>query len=125
MKIERHGISIGVERVGNELFLSLKLIGKLTHQDYETIGPFIESALNGLDDPVVNVFVDGSELEGWELRAVWDDFRLGLKHGKDFKKVALFSHTAWHHFAAKVAAWFTTGEVRHFTDSDEALRWLQ
>ena len=39
MSIKRHGLSIGIERVGSEFFLSLKAIGKLTHEDYETITP--------------------------------------------------------------------------------------
>jgi len=29
-----------------------------------------------------------TELQGWELRAAWDDFKIGLKHGGDFEKVA-------------------------------------
>ena len=41
----------------------------------------IDSALEGIKSPKINVFVDGSELEGWELRAACDDLKLGLKHG--------------------------------------------
>ncbi len=33
MNIVRHGLSIGIERVGSEFFLSLKAVGKLTHAD--------------------------------------------------------------------------------------------
>ena len=33
---ERHGLSIGIERTESTIFLSLKLQGKLTHQDYQT-----------------------------------------------------------------------------------------
>lgn len=124
MIINRHGISLGIERIGSEVFLSIKAVGKLTHEDYGVINPLIDSALAGLADPVVNVFVDGTELEGWEMRAIWDDFRLGLKHGKEFKKIALFSHDKWQHFAVKVASWFTSGEVKHFDSAEEAFNWL-
>ena len=81
MSVMRHGLSIGIERVNNEFFLSLKAIGKLTHKDYEKINPMIDSALEGVKDPRVKAFIDGSELEGWEVRATWDDFKIGLKHG--------------------------------------------
>ncbi len=41
MSIKKHGLSIGIERVDNNFFLSLKAVGKLTHEDYETITPMI------------------------------------------------------------------------------------
>lgn len=92
MALKRHGLSIGMERVRSKFFLSLKAVGKLTHEDYDTINPLIDSALEGVEDPKVTVFIDGSELEGWELRAAWDDFRLGLKHGNQFNKIAIFGN---------------------------------
>ena len=125
MMIERHGLSIGIERVGSKFFLSLKAVGKLTHEDYNTINPLIDSALEGVKDPKVTVFIDGSELEGWELRAAWDDFRLGLKHGNEFDKVAIFGNKKWQEYTSKIASWFVSGEVKFFDDSAKALEWLQ
>jgi len=125
MNMTRHGLSIGIERVGNDFFLSLKAIGTLTHKDYEKINPMIDSALASISDPKVKVFIDGSELEGWELRAAWDDFKLGLKHGSEFDKIAIFGNKQWQEYAAKIGSWFISGEVKYFEDSDEALTWLQ
>jgi len=125
MKIIRHGLSIGIERVEDEFFLSLKAIGKLTHEDYEKINPMIDSALDGIKDPKVKVFIDGSELEGWELRAAWDDFKLGLKHGGEFDKIAIFGNKKWQEYGSKVGSWFISGDVKYFEDADEALMWLQ
>ncbi|MFT4886628.1 MAG: hypothetical protein ACJAY7_000132 [Pseudohongiellaceae bacterium] len=125
MNIKRHGVSIGMERVGSKFFVSLKAIGKLTHEDYNMINPVIDSALDGVKDPVVTVFIDGSELEGWELRAAWDDFKLGLKHGNEFDRIAIFGNKSWQKLASKIASWFTSGEVKYFDDSDTALEWLQ
>ena len=79
-----HGFSIGIERVGTEFYLSLKAVRTLTHEDYLKITPMIDSALGSVTDPKVKVFVDGSELEGWELRVAWDDLKLGLRHGGEF-----------------------------------------
>lgn len=125
MKILRHGLSIGIERVNDEFFLSLKVAGKLTHDDYEKISPMIDSALEGIQDPRVKVFIDASELEGWELRAAWDDFKLGLRHGNDFDKIAIFGNKKWQEFAARIASWFVSGDAKFFEDSDEAWIWLQ
>ena len=124
MNMTRHGLSIGIERVGNDFFLSLKAIGTLTHKDYETINPMIDSALESVNEPKVKVFIDGSELEGWELRAAWDDFKLGLKHGNEFEKIAIFGNKQWQEYAAKIGSWFISGEVKYFDDSNEALVWL-
>lgn len=99
MKIVRHGLSIGIEKMGSHFFLSLKATGKLTHEDYEIITPMIDSALAEVKEPVVDVFIDGSELEGWELRAAWDDLKLGLKHGRDFNKIAIYGNKKWQEVA--------------------------
>lgn len=125
MTSKRHGLFIGIERVNNQFFLSLKAVGKLTHEDYLKITPMIDSALAEVKDPQVNVFIDGTELEGWELRAAWDDFKLGLKHGSEFNKIAIYGNKTWQEFTAKIAAWFISGQVRYFTDSKAAFAWLQ
>ena len=125
MKITRHGLAIGIERTGNDFFLSLKATGKLTHEDYNKINPMIDSALEGVKDPKVKVFIDGSELEGWELRAAWDDFKLGLKHNNEFDKIAIFGNKKWQEYSAKIGSWFLSGEVKYFEDVDAALSWLQ
>ena len=125
MNMMRHGLSIGIERIGNDFFLSLKAVGKLTHADYEIINPMIDSALVGIKTPRIKVLVDGSELEGWELRAAWDDFKLGLKHGGEFDKIAIFGNKKWQEYSAKIGSWFISGEVKYFEDLNEALSWIQ
>jgi hypothetical protein len=125
MSVMRHGLSIGIERVNNEFFLSLKAVGKLTHKDYEIISPMIDSALEGVKDPKVKAFIDGSELEGWEARAAWDDFKLGLKHGSEFDKIAIFGNKKWQGYTAKIASWFISGEVKYFENVSDAFSWLQ
>tara|TARA_R110001592_G_scaffold6774_3_gene36685 strand:- start:11880 stop:12263 length:384 start_codon:yes stop_codon:yes gene_type:complete len=120
-----HGLSIGIESVGSDIFLSLKAQGKLSHQDYGTISPMIDSALAAVKEPKVKMLFDGSELDGWELRAAWDDFKLGLKHGNEFVKVALYGNKRWEEMAAKVGNWFVSGEVKFFDDYDQALSWLK
>ena len=122
--LTRHGLSIGIERMGAELFLSLKGVGKLTHADYEVITPMLEGALEGVRQPRIKAFFDMSELDGWELRAAWDDFKLGLKHGSEFSKIAILGNKRWQQLSAKVGAWVLSGDVRYFETSEAALAWL-
>jgi len=124
MSIERHGLSIGIERSGSNFFLSLKAVGKLTHKDYETITPMIDSALSAVKEAQVKVLIDGTEMEGWELRAAWDDFKLGLKHGNEFVKIAIYGNKNWQEITAKVGSWFISGEVKYFENREGALAWL-
>ena len=125
MSISRHGLSIGIERINSNFFLSLKAIGKLTHEDYETIIPMIDSALEGVKDPKVNALIDGTEMQGWELRAAWDDFKLGLKHGNKFEKIAIYGNKNWQEITAKIGSWFISGDVQYFEDCEKALEWLE
>lgn len=106
-------------------FLSFKAVGKLTHEDYELITPMIDNALAGVKQPKVWVLFDATELEGWELRAAWDDFKIGLRHGSEFERVAIFGDQKWLEVATKVGSWFIGGEARFFDDGDGALEWLQ
>jgi hypothetical protein len=124
MDFVRHGLSVGMERSNDHYYLYIKVTGKLTHKDYEIIVPMIDSALEGIKDPDIIALIDGSEFEGWELRAAWDDFKLGLKHGKEFKKVAIVGNKKWLQVGSKIGSWLISGKVRQFEDSTEALEWL-
>lgn len=120
----RHGLSIGIERVDDNFFLFLKAKGKLTHQDYQVITPMIDAALKEVSFPKINAFVDISEMQGWELRAAWDDFKLGLKHGSAFEKIALYGNKHWQEISASIGTWFITGEMKYFEEYQQALTWL-
>lgn len=124
MKFKRHGLSIGIERIEDQFLLSLKAQGKLTHKDYEIITPMIDSALAAVKEPKVKVLIDGTELEGWQARAAWDDFKLGLKHGNEFEKVAIYGNKKWQELVAKIGSWFIAGEIKYFENVDDAITWL-
>lgn len=124
MPRKRHGVSIGIERSDDQFFLSLKAVGKLTHADYEVITPLIDEALGTVKHPHVRALIDGTELDGWEARAAWDDFKIGLKHGNEFEKIAIYGNRNWQHSLARIGSWFMSGEVRFFEDPESALEWL-
>ncbi len=124
MVIKKHGISIGVERINDDFYITVKAIGRLTHDDYTFMTPVLEEAMKEVKQPRVKLFFDGTEFEGWEPRAAWDDFRLGMKHGNQFSKVAMVGNKKWEKLAAVVGSWFIKGEMEYFEDSSVALEWL-
>lgn len=125
MESLRHGLSIGIERVDNEIFLSMKARGTLTHQDYQIITPMIESALDEVKNPKINVYFDCTELTGWDAHGAWDDFKIGLKYGNKFERIALVGHKKWQEYAAKIGTWFISGEAKFFENAEEAVAWLR
>ncbi len=124
---QRHGISVGLERGdgSDEFFLTVHVRGKLTHDDYQSLVPMLESAIEGVEHPKINVFFDATEMEGWEPRAAWDDLKLGVKHGRQFNRIALVGNRRWQEMSAKVGSWFIGGEARYFEDEEKAMAWLQ
>ena len=125
MRIKKHGLSIGMERLDDEFYLTLKAVGKLTHADYQVITPLIDAALEGVKQPRVKALIDALEMDGWELRAAWDDFKMGLKHGSEFVKIAIVGHKRWQELIAKIGAWFISGEVQYFESVEDAVAWLE
>lgn len=124
MTISTHGLSIGIERVNSHFFLTLKAVGTLTHDDYLIITPMIDSALAQVKKPEVDVLIDASELKGWELRAAWDDLKLGLKHNNEFRNIAIYGHEKWQAYMAKIGGWFVTGDVKYFDNLQSANEWI-
>jgi hypothetical protein len=124
MTTSRHGLSLGIERSDEQFYVTLKAVGMLTHDDYSKMTPMLDASLAAVDSPSVNMLVDAVELEGWELRAAWDDLKVGLKHGNHFSKVAIVGNKRWQDLVAKVSTWFIAGEAKAFTNMAEALAWL-
>lgn len=122
--MKKHGLAIGLERIGSTFYLTFKVVGKLSHADYETLTPLVDNALKAVPRAKIRAYVDITELEGWELQAAWDDFKLGLKHNKEFCRVAVLGNKKWQKVASKVGNWFTTGEVKYFEDAIIATEWL-
>jgi hypothetical protein len=124
MKTQKHELTVCIQKVDSSFLLTIKAIGTLTHEDYETITPMIDSAIKGITNPKIRAIVDCSELDGWELEAAWDDLKLGLKHGNEFEKIAIINSKTWIKVGSKIAAWFIQGEVKNFENEIEAFEWL-
>lgn len=124
-KVE-HGLSMEVKKTNADtFFLSFTAVGMLTHEDYEKIAPELDAQLAKVKEPKINAFADISKLEGWEARAAWDDFKIGLKYDFNFEKIAIYGENNLVDLSMKIAPWFMSGEMKKFTNKDEALAWVK
>ncbi len=121
---KRHIASIGMERFDDKLVMLLTLKGTLTHEDYEHISPLFDNAVAKFEGKGIRMLVDLEDFDGWEVRAAWDDFKLGIKYDTQFDKIALFGHKDWQEGAITVMDWFMTGEVKSFHNYQSAIVWL-
>ncbi|WP_434761632.1 STAS/SEC14 domain-containing protein [Vibrio fortis] len=124
MTNDRHGISVGVERIDHEYVLMFKATGHLTHQDYLALTPKLESALKTVGSENIKMVADIKELNGWDVRAAWDDLKLGIKLRTNLGKVAIYGDKGWQELASKVGSLFIAGEVKQFTEYDDAIDWV-
>lgn len=102
----------------------LKVMGKLTHEDYETFIPMFEQSLQCINEPKVKMLIDITDMEGFELQAAWDDLKFGLKHGSEFTKIAVVGQSKVYEYAVIFVNWFTHYEMKFFENSNEAKKWL-
>jgi len=124
MKYLEHGISIGVNRVDDFFFIKIKIVGKLTQEDYANMTPMLESSLEGAKELKAKMLLDATEFDGWELRAAWEDFKLGLKYKDLFSKIAIVGASTIDEYLAKFGSWFISGEMEFFNSVDSAYAWL-
>ncbi len=122
--ISEHGVSIGVNWVDDFVLIKMKAVGTLNHSDYELIVPMLENALKRIDDPKISLLLDATQFNGWSLEAAWDDLKFGLKHNRDFEKIALVGSKTWQEYSIKIANMFSLGSMEYFEDIDSAMAWL-
>ncbi|KAA1162500.1 STAS/SEC14 domain-containing protein [Pseudoalteromonas fuliginea] len=120
-----HGLSIDIEGAGSEFFLTLKAVGKLTHDDYKIITPLLDSALSQVEHPIINVLIDSIDLQGVGFKTIWDDLKLGVKHNKELKKVAIYGNKKWQSNVAKIGNRVVSGEMAYFENATAAIEWLE
>lgn len=64
--------------------------------------------------PIKMHYVIGKDCTGFELEALWDDGRFGMKHWRDFSRIAVVTDHAWLRSVTGMFAPFIHGEVRLF-----------
>lgn len=100
--------------------------GKVTGHDYDSILiPIIEDKINS-HGKVRLLYLLGDEFEGFEIQALWDDAKLGLKHVNSWEKVAIVTNLKWIRNAIHMIGFLIPGQYRVFENHqyDEAKTWV-
>ena len=107
--------------------LMVRATGRLTEKDYqEVLIPRLETLLNEYGKAKFLFFMD-EQFQGWELGALWDDAKFGVRHRNDFIKVAVVGGARWVEWGVKLFAPFMEGEVKTFPSDQlpQAVDWIK
>lgn len=116
-------ITIRPETEGNTLVIEAS--DKLTTKDYEEVFiPNLDKLVQEFKKIRI-VFYLNDSFDGWELGAMWDDAKFGLKHKNDFERIAIVGGPRWMTWIARLSAHFMPGELMTFNRHSltDAISW--
>jgi hypothetical protein len=105
--------------------IGIEAFGKVTHDDYKNfLIPKVEALI--AKGPVKLLFAAGEAFEGYELEALWDDAAFGVKHWRDFSRIAVVADQTWLRATVTMFNPFFPCEVRLFElgDLNKAKSWI-
>ncbi|BAO44272.1 STAS/SEC14 domain-containing protein [Thiolapillus brandeum] len=111
--------------VTEENIFAVKATGKLTDADYQQFLPQLEALI--AENSPISLLLELEDFHGWEPKAAWDDFRFGMAHDKDFRRIAIVGEKTWHKWMTQLGNAFTDTSVRFFNRDQlqEAWDWLR
>ena len=104
-----------------EGILAFKASGKLTDADYQQFLPTLESLIR--KSGILSLYIELEDFQGWEAKAAWDDFRFGMQHDRDFKRIAIIGDRGWEPAAITLANLFTHTDMRFFRRDEAKAAW--
>jgi len=116
-------------RIMNDLpdnVLGVSAEGKITGTDYETVLiPAVEKKFKA-NKKIRMIYQLGSNFTGFDLNAMLDDAKIGMKHLSSWEKIALVSDHEMINTFAKFFGYMLSCELRIFKDSEleKAKKWI-
>ena len=110
----------------NDDLLAVQARGRVTSEDYERLFlPALEAMIQKRGAARV-LFVMGPDFVGYTVGAAWDDAVFGMRHRKDFERVAVVGGPEWMQWGVNLAGRLVSGETRTFAldDLDAARQWV-
>jgi len=118
---------IEVMSESTERMLAVKATGTLTDIDYkDTWIPALQKIIDEFEVANVLLYMD-NDFKGWDLKAMWEDTKFGIKHRNDFAKVAIVGGPGWVKWGVKLGEMMMDCEVKNY-ESDkltEAIEWAK
>ncbi len=109
-----------------ETCIGIKISGKVTVEDYDTLLPVLDEAIDAHGS--INLLVLMEDFEGWDrIEAAKADFKFGTHQYRKVEKAAFVSDKKWLEWSVKIMDPFTrrTKEKNFEPDQiDEAWAWV-
>ncbi len=104
--------------------IGFELSGKLHDDDYKVLVPEVEAVIKREGNVRILLFL--VDFKGWDLHAAWDDMKFGVKHCREFERIAIVGDKNWEGWMARLSAPFTSSGSRFFgTDElEDAWAWI-
>ncbi|MEB8434389.1 STAS/SEC14 domain-containing protein [Cocleimonas sp. KMM 6892] len=106
--------------------IAVRASGKLSHEDYQKFIPELEKHIK--EHEKITLLFEFDNFTGWDLDAVKDDFKFGMKHLENFERIAMVGDKAWERWMSFIAKPFLiSGEVKYFNRENlqDAWDWLR
>ncbi len=106
--------------------LGFRAGGQVTAADYERVLiPAVEAAFE-LHPKLRLLYQIGNDFTGFDVGAMWDDARVGLRHLSGWERVAVVTDVVWIRASMALFALAMPGKVRMFDtrDFDAATAWI-
>ncbi|MFI4876804.1 MAG: STAS/SEC14 domain-containing protein [Blastopirellula sp. JB062] len=114
-----------VKEVVEEKYVEIQLTGKLTVDDYHEFVPIMEKQIEASGK--LRLLVVLHDFHGWQLSAIWEDTKFGVKHYRDIERLAVVGESKWEQGMASFCKPFTAAEIQYFDQAkiEEARQWIQ
>jgi hypothetical protein len=105
--------------------IEVTVSGKLTKEAYHDFVPATEEAIRRHGK--VRILFVMHDFHGWDMGAMWEDFKFDLKHFSHIERLAIVGETKWEKGMSYFCRPFTTASIKYFdhTDLDRARDWIQ
>ena len=117
-------MAIELDENAEDRMLTVKVSGKLSSEDYETLEPGVEKLMS--DSGKIKILFVMHDFHGWDAGAVWEDIKFATKHCSDIEKVAMVGENTWEKWMATICKPFTMSSIKYFDagQEDDARAWL-
>lgn len=115
-----------IKITGDKNVLHFVCSGRITHEDYvKSVIPTVERVASR--ERSLRALCDLREMQSIELKAIIDDYKLGLRHVHDFKAMVTVGNQWWIQPLMAIARPFFKMKLMHFKsrDYDKAWEWIQ
>ncbi|QNI54108.1 spoIIAA-like fold containing protein [Synechococcus sp. BIOS-E4-1] len=120
-----HGFTLEAVELAPVPVITVLARGRLTHEDYLSLIPQLQAAIDEQTSDRLRLVFDARELWGWELRAALDDLRLSIRHGLAVERVALITDARWLSLLSRLAGLLMPGQIRSFREREAGDAWVR